>query len=98
MSRPSRALRPFPASLLLIAGVLIAGVVAGQLALAGETRTWTDKTGKFRIEAEFVAEDDGVVTLRKEDGDEIEVPLEKLSAADRRSFVTDPQAGGAGCG
>lgn len=77
MPRPHR---PFLASL-----ILVACAAAVPIAHAGETRTWTDKTGKFRVEAEFVAEEDGVVTLRKEDGDEIEVPLDKLSAADKRA-------------
>jgi hypothetical protein len=53
-------------------------------AAAAERRTWTDRTGEFRVVAEFVNEKDGVVTLRRADGDEVEVPLEKLSAADQR--------------
>ena len=59
---------------------------AARPSAAGETRTWTDRTGKFRVEAEFVAEEEGTVTLRKEDGEEIEVPLDKLSAADQRAI------------
>ena len=31
---------------------------------SAEVRTWTDTTGKFKIEAEFVALEDGEVTLR----------------------------------
>lgn len=74
----SRPLRLFVAVLLLLGA-------AARPSAAGETRTWTDRTGKFRIEAEFVGVEDGAVTLRKEDGEEIEVPLDKLSAADQRA-------------
>ncbi|MFM7076034.1 MAG: SHD1 domain-containing protein [Planctomycetaceae bacterium] len=80
MPHPIRRPRRVVAMLLL--GAFAAAVPSVH---AGETRTWTDKTGKFRIEAEFVGEEDGVVTLRKEDGDEIEVPLDKLSSADKRA-------------
>ena len=80
MPHPIRRPRRVVAMLLL--GACAAAVPSVH---AGETRTWTDKTGKFRIEAEFVGEEDGVVTLRKEDGDEIEVPLDKLSSADKRA-------------
>ena len=69
---------------LAVVAVILLAAIAGS-AHADESRTWTDRTGKFRIEAEFVGEADGVVTLRKEDGEEIEVPLDKLSAADKRA-------------
>lgn len=47
-------------------------------------RTWTDVTGQFKVRAEFLEIADGKVQLQKEDGSTIAVPLEKLSAADRR--------------
>ena len=47
-------------------------------------REWTDSTGQYRVEAELIDFTDGVVRLRKEDGAEIAVPLEKLSLADQR--------------
>lgn len=50
-------------------------------------RTWTDSTGKYKVEAEFVDFQDGSVRLRKTDGKMIALPLKKLSAADQR-FVT----------
>jgi len=49
-----------------------------------QTRTWTDNTGKFTIEAEFVDVADAGVRLRKTDASLIVVPLERLSEADRR--------------
>ena len=55
-------------------------------------RTWTDATGKHRVEAELIDLSDGVVRLRKEDEQVIEVPVEKLSPADRR-FLEEKSAG-----
>ena len=45
-----------------------------------QARKWTDVTGKFSVEAQFVELKDGQVRLRKTDGQEITVALEKLSA------------------
>ena len=68
------------------------GASAGQRDSA--SRTWTDTTGEYRVEAEFAAFQDGVVRLRKEDGQEIEVSLEKLSLADQRYVRTQTQVAG----
>lgn len=46
-------------------------------------RTWRDATGDFQIEARFLGLEDDTVRLEREDGQAIEVPLEKLSEADR---------------
>lgn len=51
------------------------------------SRTWTDATGQFRVEAELLAVADGKVQLKKSDGSVVSVPLEKLSQADR-DFLT----------
>ncbi len=40
---------------------------------------WSDASGKFRIEARLIGRDQTHVTLLKEDGSEIKVPIEKLS-------------------
>ena len=45
-------------------------------------RTWSDITGSFKVEAEFVSYSPGRVKLRKGDGSEVTVPLERLSEAD----------------
>ncbi len=49
-----------------------------------EARQWTDATGKYTVEAEFVELSAGVVKLSASDGKTISLPLEKLSAADQR--------------
>lgn len=69
----------------VICGVALLSFLAVNPALA---RIWTDGTGKFRIDAEFVSLADGVVTLRKPDGSSTDIPLEKLSKADQ-DFVQD---------
>lgn len=48
-----------------------------------EARKWTDKTGKFSVEADFVSLADGAVNLKRPDGQVIKIPLEKLSETDQ---------------
>lgn len=52
---------------------------------AFKPRTWTDRTGKFKIDATLVrVEGDKVVLKRTEGGKEIAVALAKLSEADNK--------------
>ena len=46
-------------------------------------RTWTDSTGKLRIRARLEGVDEESVHLRKEDGELVTVPLERLGKGDR---------------
>ena len=46
-------------------------------------RTWTDTTGTFKTKARFVALEGDELTLETEDGEQITLALEKLSAADQ---------------
>jgi hypothetical protein len=46
-------------------------------------RTWQDSSGQFSIEARFTSFAAGVLKITTDDSREIEVPLEKLSEADR---------------
>jgi hypothetical protein len=46
-------------------------------------RTWTDDTGKFKVEAEFVSLVGDAVKLKRKDGLILTVPLDKLSRKDR---------------
>jgi hypothetical protein len=48
-----------------------------------EARTWTDKSGKYSIDAEFVSLTDGQVTLKRSDGKTVRLALENLSKADQ---------------
>jgi len=49
----------------------------------GDSREWTDVTGKFRIQAEFMEVKDGKVRLKKHSGEIVAIAIEKLSDADR---------------
>jgi hypothetical protein len=46
-------------------------------------RTWTDSTGKFKIEATFAGKEGDSVLLTKTDGKTIKLPLAKLSKEDQ---------------
>ena len=47
-------------------------------------RVWTDRTGRFQVEARYVDLEGGKVTLEKADGTVIRVSLSSLSEADQR--------------
>lgn len=47
------------------------------------TRVWRDVSGNFSVTAELLGSANGAVKLRLENGKEISVPIEKLSAQDR---------------
>lgn len=63
-------------------------------AFAQELRQWSDASGKFKIKAKFKGETDGVVTLEKEDGEELEIELKKLSPTDQRLISVLKKDGG----
>jgi len=52
------------------------------------SRTWTDLSGKFKIDARYGGLEGGKTVLVKLDGSKISVPLEKLSSQDR-SYIKD---------
>ncbi len=51
--------------------------------LPAEMRTWTDASGRFKLEAVYVSLFEGKVNLRGKDGRVIAVPLEKLCKEDQ---------------
>lgn len=70
----------------LVASFAVAGVLlsfAAAPAADPAPRTWSDTTGRLKIKGTFVSLEGGVVTLRQENGKEIEIPLRKLNAADQ---------------
>jgi hypothetical protein len=54
------------------------------------TRTWSDSTGAFSVEAEFAGVEDGKVKLRKADGKTVSVPLDRLSKEDQDFIARHP--------
>lgn len=55
----------------------------GVLSVTARKRTWSDSTGTFRVEAEFLELKGDTVHLRRTDGKDLEVPLDRLSDADQ---------------
>ena len=62
-----------------------AAVPEKKKAAAGATlRIWSSQGGKFKINAKFVELRDGSVTLEKENGETVAVPLDRLGEADQK--------------
>lgn len=57
-------------------------------------RVWTDSTGQYKVEAEFVEAADGKVTLRKKDGSLAVLPLERLCEEDQGLIASLADDGG----
>ena len=55
-----------------------------QQGLIPEMRTWTDNTGSFSVKARLIDFNQESVTLQKEDGSDIRVPVARLSDEDVR--------------
>jgi S1-C subfamily serine protease len=51
--------------------------------LSQDVREWTDATRTYRVEAELVEVRDGVVQLKKTNGEMVETPISKLSQEDQ---------------
>ena len=47
-----------------------------------KTRTWTDRSGSFKVEAQFIGVSDGKIHLHKANGVKIAVPVAKMAPAD----------------
>jgi hypothetical protein len=64
----------------------------GALSVTTEStyRTWQDRSGKFSVEAEYIATESGMVVLRrKKDQKEIKVPHQRLSQADQEFLASE---------
>jgi hypothetical protein len=61
----------------------VAFVLSLLVATPSRAETWTDRTGKFTMEAEYVGVQGANLVLRKADGTTIAVPIERLSAESR---------------
>lgn len=65
-----------------------AGEPIGALARFGESRSWSNDTGQFRIDGAMQSATEKEVTILKADNRIIQVPLDKLSEKDR-TFVQE---------
>ncbi|NLS91397.1 MAG: hypothetical protein GXX96_04330 [Planctomycetaceae bacterium] len=57
----------------------------GVLSAAARKRNWSDSTGTFTVEAEFLELDGDTVRLRRTDGKELKVPMDRLSKEDQEA-------------
>ena len=69
-------------AVLLLAAALAGGPARAQRPLVA-AREWTDATGMFKVTASLVALDGDTLTLRQEDGSDLEIGYGDLSALDR---------------
>ena len=64
--------------------LLIAVCMASISSVRGaEVRTWTDETGKYKIEAKLSGTEDGKIKLTKKDAKVVKIVADKLSDADQ---------------
>jgi hypothetical protein len=59
-------------------------------ATRSEKRVWTDSTGKHTVEATLSSRTSTQITIRKEDGKEVTLSIDKLSAADQKWLRENP--------
>jgi hypothetical protein len=79
--------------LCFIAFLLISNLLPLTTSAQESLREWTDQSGKFKVKAEFEAIEKDQVVLKKADGAQIRVSINRLSKADReylRNRTTDP--------
>ncbi len=62
--------------------VRVLNAAATDPAPTGSWRTWTDRSGRFSVEARFVSAGDGKVVLVNRENKRLEVPLDRLCDAD----------------
>lgn len=55
-----------------------------------EKRTWTDLTGKHKVEAKLLSRTSSQVTLIKDDGKEVTLSIDKLSQVDQKWLKENP--------
>jgi hypothetical protein len=70
-----------------IAGAAVPKPAAGAAAADHPMRKWADSTGQFTVDAAFVSEAGGTVTLKRADGRTIQIPLARLSDADKAHIL-----------
>ena len=61
----------------------LVALAAIALVASAEERKWSDKTGKFQVDAELIKVEDGKAVLRRSDGKQVKVPVEHLSDSDQ---------------
>ncbi len=93
-----------PAVVKLLTAAALAWIAFGLLALMPKplfAKTWTDPSGRYKVEAELVAADPSKAVLRNDEGELLVMQLEQLSKADRdyvEDFLDEQQRSSAAAG
>jgi len=61
--------------------------------LAAAPRRWTDKTGRYTVQAELIDHGSDEITLKKADGKTVRVAVSDLSRQDQLYLSEEPGAG-----
>lgn len=64
----------------------------GPATASKDLRTWSDATGRFKVEAFFLEMEGTTVRLKRSDGRSMSIPLEKLSRQDQAHINTLQEA------
>ena len=75
------SLHSFSSRAALGAGLVLLTIV---LVYGDDFRTWSDKSGKYKIEAKFGGIENGKAILEKADGEKLQIDLDKLNPADKK--------------
>jgi hypothetical protein len=73
------------------AALLVGKSAEASVSSTGAMRKWTDRTGKFSVDAEFLGTTGDVVRLKRADGKILSVPLAKLSDESKQFVSTQAQ-------
>ena len=76
----------------VVLGVMVILGLMNAIAAQDQFRTWTDATGRFKVDAKLISQANGSVTLRRRDEQEIVLPFEKLSEPDREFLTANDEA------
>ncbi len=100
-ARPTEVISMQPVTRISVCVVLLGSLLVGPgHAQESAIRTWSDASGKFKVRATLSQQTDSVVVLHTEDGRSVQVPIDRLSQADRdfleslRAPADNPFAGG----
>lgn len=63
--------------------MFLAAIPRADAQSAGDFRTWTDASGRYKVEARFSAQEGEIVILEKRDGGKLRIAIDKLSKDDR---------------
>ncbi len=63
--------------------IALAEAPSGPTAGFGKRRTWSDKSGKFKVDAKLAEANSDSIQLLKDDGREVKIPLASMSESDR---------------